>query len=330
MGFPAAQKHLFYTEVAKLLNAGFGIREAAAVMLETKLPGTQAKLLRELDHQLEAGNSITGAFGGNSGLITPLEHGIIGAGERGGRLAAGFQHLADYFGMLARARRNALQAMVYPLVLLHLGVFVAVVPGALMGGERDFTEILASFFLTLLLIYAAGIVVWLAIRALLRAAPGHPRVDAMLNRVPWLGKARRSMAMARFTMVYHTCLLAGLPMRETVAGAADASRSGLIIGAGRRLAGILEQGGPLGPEFIACRAFPNAFARSYATAEEAGGLDQDLARWSALYQDEASQATKALSVTIPKFFYALIVIFVVWKIIIFWSGYYGILEELGE
>jgi type II secretory pathway component PulF len=330
MAFPAAQKHLFYTELAKLLEAGFGIREAAAVMLETKPPGAQVKLLRELDRQLEAGKPITEAFGWGTALITPLEHGIIGAGERGGRLPSAFQHLANYFEMLAKARRSALQAMIYPLVLLHLGVFVAVVPAALMGGDKDFTEVLGSFFLALLALYAVCAVIWLGVRALLRAARNHPRVDSMLNRVPYLGKARRSMAMARFTMVYHTCLLAGLPMRETVASATTASRSGLIIEAGRRLGKTLEQGGPLGAEFVACGAFPGAFARSYATAEEAGGLDRDLARWSALYHDDASRATKALSVALPKFFYALIVVFVVWRIISFWSGYYGMIEELSE
>ena len=330
MAFPAAQKHLFYTEIAKLLEAGFGIREAAAVMLDTKPPAVQAALLRELDRKLDAGHSISGAFGPDNPLITGLELSIIGAGERGGRLAAAFQHLAEYFGLLATARRDALRAMFYPLVLLHLGVFVAVVPTALMGGGQGFAGIMGNFLLTLLAIYAVVTVASLAVRALLGNATDHPGVDRMLNRIPYLGSARRNMAMARFTKVYHTCLLAGLPMRETVATAAKVSGSGMIRAAGRRLAATLDHGGPLGPEFIACGAFPGAFARSYATAEESGALDGDLARWSLFYQDEASRATRALSVAIPKLFYALMVAFVVWKVIGFWSGYYGMIEDLTE
>jgi type II secretory pathway component PulF len=232
--------------------------------------------------------------------------------------------------MLAAARRDSIQAMIYPLVLLHLGVFVAVVPGALMSGDQGFAGILGDFLLVLLALYAVGLVVFLGIRALLGAAPDHPGVDAILNRIPYIGKARRSMAMARFTKVYHSCLLAGLSMKETVATAVDVSRSGVIRRAGRRLAEVLGHGGPLGPEFIACGAFPSAFARSYATAEESGSLDKDLARWSRVYQDDASRAAKALSVAIPKILYALVVAFVAWKIIDFWSDYYGMLEELGN
>ena len=79
MAFTAAQKHLFYTEIAKLLEAGFGIREAGKAMLDTRLPAGQADLLRRMDADLEAGKSITEAFG--AGVITPLERSIIGAGE---------------------------------------------------------------------------------------------------------------------------------------------------------------------------------------------------------------------------------------------------------
>ena len=85
MAFSAAHKHLFYTEIAKLLEAGFGIREAGKAMLDTRLPAGQAELLRRMEVDLEAGKSITEAFG--PGVITPLERSIIGAGERGGRMA---------------------------------------------------------------------------------------------------------------------------------------------------------------------------------------------------------------------------------------------------
>ena len=138
----ASQKHLFYSEIAKLLEAGFDIRKAAAVMQDTRLPPAQAALLKDLNRGLEAGQSITAAFSSDTGNITELERGIIGAGERGGKLAPAFQHLADYFGMLAGARREVVNGMIYPVIVLHLGIFIGVVPGALMT-RRD--ELRADF-----------------------------------------------------------------------------------------------------------------------------------------------------------------------------------------
>ena len=330
MAFSAAQKHLFYTEIAKLLEAGFGIREAAATMLDHRLPAAQAELLREMDRDLETGKSITDAFAKNSNIISELERSIVGAGERGGRMAPAFQHLADYFGLLATARRDALQSMIYPLVMLHLGLFISYIP-QLFSGAKSGIQVLGEFAVTLFIVYAVVFIIWLGVRAVLASGTSNPTVDAMLNRIPLVGAARRNMAMARFTKVYHTCLLAGLSMQETVETAAKASRSGSIIAASHKMQEVLKDRGPLGPVFVSSGAFPAAFARSYATAEESGSLDKDFARWAKVFQEDAARCTKTVSSALPKLFYVLILIFMAWKIISFYSeSYLGPIRELEE
>ncbi|MEK7950768.1 type II secretion system F family protein [Luteolibacter soli] len=328
MAFSAAQKHLFYTEIAKLLEAGFGIRDAGRAMLDTRPPANQAELLREMDRDLEAGKSITEAFG--PGVITSLERSIIGAGERGGRLAPAFQHLADYFGMLASARKEFWGAMVYPAFLLHLGLFVGILaPG--LGSGASFGEMAVDFLVALVALYGAGFVVWVVGKALLKNASASTAVDAVLRRIPVIGGARRAMAMARFTKVYHTCLLAGLSMNETVATSSEASHSATILAAGKQLGEVLKGGGPLGPTMMSCGAFPPAFARSYATAEEAGSLDKDLARWSAVYQEDAARSSKMAAGMISKGLYFAVLLFVGWTIIRFYMGQFQQYEDiLGE
>ncbi len=318
----ATDKHLFYSEMAKLLEAGFDIRKAAAVLMDTRLPRSQAVLLEDLNHGLEAGQSITAAFGKNPKTITELERNIIGAGERGGKLAPAFQHLADYFGMLASARREAVKSLIYPVVVLHLGVIIGNVPTALMKGDKTTGEILGSLVVTLLMIYAAAFVVFLMVRAVLDKAPESPAVDRLINRIPWIGKARRNLAMARFCKVYHSCVLAGISVSETALLASRAAHSGVIRAAGLRLVKVAKAGTALGPQFMADEAFPRAFARSYSTGEEAGTLDMDLARWSKVFQDDAESSAKTMSVMVPKVLYFLILGFVAWKIVGFYGGYY--------
>lgn len=324
----AAQKHLFYTELAKLLEAGFGIRQAIAAILDTKPPAAQTAMLEKMDEGLAVGNSIAVAFGNSGAGVTDLEKTIVGAGERGGRLGQAFQHLADYFSLLASARRDAVQSMLYPFVLLHLGLLVSIVPGALMA-DRSAGSILVSIGISLIILYLGLALIAFLVRMVLKAAPVNAALDGFLNRIPILGNARRNMAMARFTKVYHTAVLAGLSMNETVAAASAASNSGIIRQAGGRLLARTQESDLLGPEFIASGAFPSAFARSYATAEEAGGLDKDLERWSRVFQDDAARGAKALSVAVPKLFYFLVVIFVVWKILGFYNGYFEQLDQLG-
>jgi type II secretory pathway component PulF len=326
----ATHKHLFYSEMAKLLEAGFDIRKAAAVLRDTRLPAAQALLLRNLDQGLESGESIATAFGKDSRTITDLERSIIGAGERSGKLAPAFLHLADYFGMLASARHEMIKGMIYPLIVLHLGVVISTVPTALMQGDRTPSQILGSLVVNLLVCYVVAFVILLAIRAVLKMAPDHPAIDGMINRIPWIGKTRGNLAMARFCRVYHSCLLAGIPMSETVKVSSDASHSGLIRKAGERLVQVAKEGNSLGPAFVAADAFPKAFARSYMTGEEAGTLDKDLARWSKVFQDNSESAARTMSVMVPKVLYFMIMLFVGWKIVGFFNSYYSGLDTIGE
>ena len=318
----ATQKHLFYSEMAKLLEAGFDIRKAAAVLMDTKLPPAQAELLKDLNAGLDAGESITSSFGQDTSAITELERNIIGAGERGGKLAPAFQHLADYFGMIASAQREAVQSMIYPLVVLHLGIVIGTVPTALIKGDQSMGTIAGGFFVTLLICYTASFILFVAIRAVLRMAPENPKIDRLINCIPWIGAARKNLAMARFCKVYHSCLLAGISMGETVQLSSHASQSGVIRAAGTGLVKVAKAGEALGPHLMANEAFPKAFARSYTTGEEAGTLDTDLARWSKKFQDDAKSSARTASVMVPKVIYIFILGFVAWKIVGFFNHYY--------
>lgn len=322
------QKHLFYSEMAKLLEAGFDIRKAAAVLSDTRLPAAQEILLKDLNRGLESGQTIAAAFGADHQAVSDLERHIVSAGERGGKLAPAFAHLAGYFGMIAAARSALIKGMIYPAIVLHIGVVIATIPMDLMHQATP-AAMAGHFLLALLSLYAVVAVVLLLVRLLLKRAPEDLAIDRLLLRIPWIGKARRAMAMARFCKVYHSCLLAGISMKETAELSAGASRSALIRRAGAHLSQTAAEGGSLGPVMIAEDAFPRPFARSYTTGEEAGTLDKDLARWSDFFEAEARSASETLAVMVPKVLYFLILLFVAWKIVAFFNGYYsGILEEL--
>lgn len=326
----AANKHLFYSEMAKLLEAGFGIREAAVVLTGTGLPPAQARVLEEMHQGLIEGKSIADALGGNRETVSDLERGIITAGERGGRLTTAMRHLADYYGMLATTRRELLKGLIHPIITLHLGVFISSVPTVMLGGGKTGAEMALGFLLNLAVAYLLAFLVFVAIRALVRAACRNAGIDRMIRRIPLVGKARNNMAMAGFCKVYHTCLLAGIPMRETVRFAAEASQSGMIREAAKALDKTLAAGNPVGPTLLDQPAFPKTFARSYSSGEAAGTLDKDLANWSKLFQTDAESGSRTLSNVLPKALYFIILGYVGWKIVGFYESYSNMLiRELG-
>ncbi|MBK1881551.1 type II secretion system F family protein [Luteolibacter pohnpeiensis] len=325
---PATNRHFFYTELAKLIGAGFGIREAADLLLDSKLPAKQAALLQRLKAGLASGQSIAQSFAADPN-VTDLEKSIIDAGERGGRLAPAFDHLADYFGMVSAARRQLIKGSIYPLVLLHIGVIFGIVPTALINGQ-SFASTIPQILLNLAILYAVAFGLFLAIRWIMKRATDHAAFDSALNRIPFIGKARRNMALARFAKVYHICLLAGLSIKETVHTSIAAAHSGTLSRDGKALEKQAGDGGPIGPVFVISKGFPKAFSSSYLTAEEAGTLDKDLERWVAYFSNEAADSVKNLSAVLPKLFYFLIVLFVGWKIVNFYFNYFQVLDSIGN
>lgn len=326
-------KHLFYLELAKLLGAGFGIRQAATTLLGMRPPAAQVRWLTGLIRHLEEGRSIAEAFaaaGDASAAVSEIEIHLVRAGERSGRLAPAFEHLADYFGLIATARREVIRSLIYPVIVLHLGVVVATVPLGLLEG-KSMATLAGHFALALFGVYAAVAALVLVFRALMKAAPQNAAADRTLQLLPWIGKARRNLALARFCKVYHAGLLAALPMSETARLAAAASQSAIVRQAGLRLAERAAGGDLLGPGFLGEPAFPDAFSRSYATGEEAGTLDTDLARWANQFRDESQAATRLAAAMLPKLLYFAILLFAAWKIAAFFNGYYsGIIEQLED
>ena len=183
--------------------------------------------------------------------------------------------------------------------------------------------------LTLLVVYGVGFILVMVVRAVLAAAPRHARLERLLNCIPWLNHARGNLAMARFTKVYHMGILAGLSMVETVTSAASAAHHGALGEAGRALAQAAREGQLLGPVMLATPAFPKAFARSYATAEQSGTLDKDLERWSGVFQTDAARASATLASVLTTILYGSILLFVAWGIWSFYSGYFNALEHIG-
>lgn len=326
----AQQKHLFYMEIAKLLQAGFDIRRAAGVMGNTKLPQAQLLLLKDLNAGLETGESITDAFSRDSRTISGMERSMIAAGERGGRLAPAFQHLADYFGMVASVRREIVKGMIYPLIVLHLGILIGNIPLSLTGDPLTVAGVIGGFVKSLLILYVCAAALFFLGRFVQKKSSESPGLDHALNAIPWIGSARKNMAMSRFCKVYYACLMAGISMVETVRVSAESAQAGMIRRAGKRILKVAEEGNPLGAQFIAEDAFPNEFSRSYATGEEAGTLDTDMGNWSRKFQENAESFMKLASVMVPKVLYFLIIGYVAWKVIGMFTGYYSGLESIGE
>jgi type II secretory pathway component PulF len=317
----AAQKHFLYLELAKFLRAGVGVQKAVESLLKGRIPEFQREVLRAIEGGLNRGESVSMVFESLAPKISALESVLVHAGEKSGTLGAALGHLGEYFGMVANLEKQVFRGLIYPAALVHLAVFSRTVPevfGARGGGFFDNCTTLMG---PLWYVYIGVVLLFFAVRSLLAMASTDAGVDRILHRVPWVGSARIHLAMGRFCLVYHGCLLAGIAVSDTLRAALDAAGSGVLHGASARLFDALKRGDLLGPAFISEPVFPRVFSLVYSNGETAGTLDTDMHRLGEQFQAEAKQSLQDAGAAFPKIITFSVMAYAIYKVVSFYTVY---------
>jgi type II secretory pathway component PulF len=152
-------------------------------------------------------------------------------------------------------------------------------------------------------------------------------LEKALNAIPVLGSARRSLALSRLAAALESLLSAGVSVIEAWGLSAAASGSltlrrtvnawGGDLGAGKSPAELVTQ----------CGRFPDLFASQYATGELSGKLDDVLVRLREYYRGEGTRKLRALAQWTPRFVYLCIALYIGYRVVQFWSGYF---KEVGN
>lgn len=323
-----SEKASLHRELAKLITAAFHMDRAVELLLSQKPSHARRCWLEGLRDGLKSGHSVTESLRTrNGGTCDGLELALIDAGERSGRLGDAFAHLARYFEAWHLGARQARSALIYPLVLAHLGIVLpelpAIVTAEMQGTEGPGRRVLITL-LVFWLVLVLGVTAW---NSLSRRGATSAAVERWLWRLPLVGAVRRHWALARFAQVYHACLLAGMRMTECMRLAGEASHSGVLRQAAVDAEKKIACGELVAGAMADVHGFPLIFVHSVATAEEAGLLDQEMNSWAAAEMIEARESLQRATEWLPRLFYGLVVLYVAWRIIAMVAHHYS---EMGR
>lgn len=337
-GLSVKAKGLVYSNLEKYARSGMGMEKACDSLLrQPRVRTAERKLYESILKGLKQGRSIGDSLSLARGIVSPMEVEVVSASEEGGMLEKGFGHLAEYFRRIHRTRQKIRKGLTYPIVLVHLAVPVSTLAvtafsGLSLDADRERPDFMAAFMESgrnMLIAYLIILCLIIGISLLVKMARRSATADSLLNALPLFGKARKAVAMERFSKVFEIFLLAGKKMSDSLGGAGKASGSGIIGQASAVGAEIVADGDPLSSAlFSAPHAFPNDFARGLAAAEESGQLDLELAEWSRFYSESAADAMDRVAEWAPKLFYWAILIFVAALIIRAASAYFDVVNKL--
>jgi len=187
---------------------------------------------------------------------TPLEvRAIVAAGERVGRVAESFRAAAELVGRLESLRTGIRRALVYPSVVLALGLGILVLVAVVVVPpiERTFVDLGGQLPLATRVALAASrplrspwsvaaAVAVLASRLLVRGG-GRSVTVLDLVRFPFARRLRRDISLAVLAKLLATSLAGGLSVLESLRAAERSFPAGRVRERVGRAAASVERGG---------------------------------------------------------------------------------------
>ncbi len=239
--FPQYLRCMFYRELAALLRSGMPLVPALGMLLKT--PELQAVfvILSGVRDQVREGHGFARALDSMTTGMKSFETSAIDVAERTGTLAAVLDQLATVIESHQQLRERVQRAMIYPILILTLGIVVAfVMLGVLLPRMQQITgDFLAMPALTRFMLAVSrglfpwgfvwlclgAIVVILLIRKVLREPSRRIQFETFVLRLPG-HRAYRYLLASRFAHTLSILTKAGVPLVEGVALAGRATGSG--------------------------------------------------------------------------------------------------------
>lgn len=309
------QLTLFTRQMSSLMSVSPLEESLRTISRQTEQPSVRA-ILTDVHAGVVEGQTLSDAMARAPKSFPPLYRAMISAGENSGSLPLITERLAILLERQAEIRGKVLSALAYPIILTFValsvvaGLMVSVVPRVveqfddaraqlplitqIVIGISDFLA--GYWWLLIALAILAGIGFW---RAML-VPPFKYRFDAMLLRLPVIGRLIRDLNAARLARTLATMVQSRLPLLEGLKLTSRTVRNSVLREA---MLGCVEQirsGGSLSASLRSAGYFPPLLVYLAASGESAGQLDVMLERAADYLEREFENFTStALSLLEP-------------------------------
>lgn len=296
------------------MRSGIPMPQAVESLLPEAPRGGVRDALKRLQEYFRESETVPNAFGRLRPAIGEMEATLIASSSDSGRLDLALGYLSGYFGSLHEVRARLVQQLAWPVVQLHLGVFLLALPQLIVGGMDGFHYLLHCGRI-LGLVYALAVGAYLLGAGLLRVARVNAGVDRALSLIPVIGKLRRNFALSRFCATYEIQLQAGINVVNSLGAAAKASQSARLIADVESALPDVLAGQQVALALADASSLPAAFRRVLRIGEETGSLDKDLRQWADYYQKASVSSLQTACGWLQRVIYLVIALYLGYSII---------------
>lgn len=302
---------IFSQQLANLVESGVSLVPALQLLAEEVTSAPLRRVLADIVVGVQQGAPMSRAMAQHELVFPDIYCRMVEVGERTGNIAFVLRELASYLENEQKIARKVRDAAAYPLflVLFAVGVVILILNftlPAMLGLYSEFnaqlplpTRLLmsgASFFLayrTLIFALTAALVI-LGFVYFTRP-PGRRQLDAVLLKLPVVGKIILHGAVSRISRTLATLLQAGVSLPESLMLTRAIIGNKVISSALETLRRESLQGRGLSEPIARTGLFPRMLAQMVRVGEETGTLDSNLHTLAGFYEEEVDRSVKTVT-----------------------------------
>jgi type II secretory pathway component PulF len=274
------------------------------------------KIANQVRDSISRGESVSAAIAATGEYFPPLFRAMVSVGDQTGSLAEVLKRLAEHYEHAVDVRRTFMASLLWPAANLVVAFTVIGVLIWFQGfiAPRGVTHDMLGFGLS----GTRGLIIYLVVLAMLgvavvwliQFARRNPawieRWVGLAMRVPVLGRALTTFAVARVAWTLESTLNVAMDVRESLRLALASTGNPDFIRRTDAVVNVVAQGGGIHAALTAAGVFPRHFLDAVFVAEESGQMVECMSRLSRQYEQQSQAATKTLS---------MVASFVVWALV---------------
>ncbi len=302
------------SHLSTALNAGLPLLNAIEIVGAQQHKKPMKDLMDSLVNSVNAGKSFSDALEEHPNAFSRLYISMVRVGETGGILEKTMSQLTQLLSREVKIRSNMAGAMIYPMVVLALGIVsvvvmvMAVVPKIIQTLGEDATlpwttqslltlsDLLKSYGL-----YAAILIIAAAIMFVRwkKTPAGRLKLDGFLLRIPILGKVLTTIAVGRFARTLGALTSSGITILYALSVVRDTLGNEFL---GQLIDDVSEKvrmGHSLAEPLASSSYFPPLLIQIVSVGEQTGKLDELLLNAADTFDEEADSAVSRFMALFP-------------------------------
>lgn len=293
---------VFTRQMSTLLKSGIPLAEALGALVDQVMNVRFKTPLSEVRTNVNEGMSFADALAKHPKLFDELFVSMVRAGEVAGNLDEVLTRLADFLESSQKLKSKVQGAMIYPVVMLVVGVIIM---GVLM--IKVIPEITSMFtqqgrtlpWNTRALIWFSSFIgkniLWILLALVFAGVifvqwkgskDGKPAWHKFVLGLPVLGQLIRTINVGRFARTLGTMLQSGVPMLRSLDTAKQIMGNVILQRAIEDAKKAVTEGESLAQTLKKSGQFPATMIHMVAVGEKAGQLEQMLERVATTYEAE--------------------------------------------